>query len=351
LPAPTRRHPTIRDVAEMAGVDKSTVSRMLGGDKTLNIREETRQRISRAVAALGYRPNMAARSLRTARSFSLGITIASLDNPVYSAIIRGAEQGAADAGYSLLIAHMDEAAPDSRVYHRLVEQHRVDGLLVTTLRNEKEHLAALKELQAPFVLVNRKAKGVRNSVVVNDFGGAKAAVEALIRMGHRDIAHLSGNPSRYNARQRLLGYRAALEEAGIPFRPELVVEADYTPDGGERAARVLMETQSRRFTAVFAVTLVAAAGALAAFHQRGFSIPEDISVVGFHDGTVAELLYPPLTTVRVPLEEMGRFAAHALIDIIEGRRRGIAKTFEDVEVIERRSTAPLRASRNLVVRR
>ncbi|MBX6368361.1 MAG: LacI family DNA-binding transcriptional regulator [Rhodospirillales bacterium] len=335
----------------MAGVDKSTVSRMLGGDKTLNIREETRQRISRAVAALGYRPNMAARSLRTARSFSLGITIASLDNPVYSAIIRGAEQGAADAGYSLLIAHMDEAAPDSRVYHRLVEQHRVDGLLVTTLRNEKEHLAALKELQAPFVLVNRKAKGVRNSVVVNDFGGAKAAVETLIRMGHRDIAHLSGNPSRYNARQRLLGYRAALEEAGIPFRPGLVVEADYTPDGGERAARVLMETQNRRFTAVFAVTLVAAAGALAAFHERGFSIPEDISVVGFHDSAVAELLYPPLTTVRVPLEEMGRFAAGALIDIIEGRRREITKTFSQVEVIERRSTAPLRAGSNLVARR
>ena len=150
---------TLADVAALAGVDVSTVSRVLGGSTKQRVREETRQRIAQAARELNYRPNLSARGLRTARTYSLGIAVPLLDNPVYYQIILGAERGAYEKGYSLLIAHIEESAGDEAVYARIAQNNRVDGLLVTTLEDNSAILRAVKHAGIPFILVNRMVRG------------------------------------------------------------------------------------------------------------------------------------------------------------------------------------------------
>ncbi len=314
----------------------------MSNDKTFVVRDETRKRITDAALKLNYKPNPVARGLRISRTFSLGIVVPELDNPVHARIILGAERAAAERGYSMLIAHRDIGMSETSIYERLVQLNRVDGLIVATLQDEKGGVMALNKLETPFVLVNRKAKGVKHFVVINDHGGAQKAVEYLVSLGHRRIAHLSGSPHRYNSKCRLVGYKDGLQRADLPFDESLVVEAGYTQVGGANAARALLDSGIKPPTAIFASTLLVAAGAMSVLREEGIRIPEDMSVIGFNDGSIAEILAPPLTTVRTPLDTMGYQAATSLIDYIEGKGELAGNTLEDVEIIERASTAPLR---------
>ncbi len=337
-----RRSPTISDVAKAAGVSLAAVSRVLSNDKAFVVRDETRRRITDVARDLNYQPNPVARGLRISRTFSLGIVIPELDNPVHARIIIGAERAAAERGYSLLIAHRDNGMVETAIYERLVRQNRVDGLIVATLQDEKVGVPALKELEHPFVLVNRKAKGVKHYVVINDQGGARKAVEHLVSLGHRRIAHLSGAPHRYNSKCRLKGYKDGLLAAGLPFDKELVFEAGYTQTGGAAAARQMLAVSTKkRPTAIFATTLLVAAGAMSALRAEGINVPDDMSIIGFNDGAIAEILAPPLTTVRTQLEAMGYQAASSLISYIEGNGDFVGKTLKDTEIVERASTAPM----------
>ena len=330
--------PKLGDVAKRAGVAKATASRILRNDMTLNVRPETRARVMTSAAELDYRPNPAARGLRTAQTFSIGIIVPQLINPVYPQMIIGADRAVTERGYGLIIAQVKDL-PDPAVYERMVHNNRVDGLLVATLQDEAKYLSVLKTLDVPAVLVNRKARGFANSVLCDEVAGARRATAYLVAKGHRRIAHLAGDPKRFNAQLRLEGYRQALEEAGIGFDPDLVAVSDYDQTGGERAMREILDRPGPRPTAIFVVTLVAAAGALAALHRAGIDVPGEISVLSFHDGSLADMLYPPLTTLAVPLETMGYDAAHGLIDIIEGRRRTIKLALSPGDIIERDSVA------------
>jgi LacI family transcriptional regulator len=308
LPRPTR----LKDVAEAAGVDASVVSRILTGDRELSVRPETRRRVLDAAARLNYRPNRAARTLKTTRTMAIGMIVPELDNVAYATIAQGADRQASKAGYALLVA-------TGSVRDRLrALEGRIDGLLVGVATSETLQVGELGG-SLPTILVNRReAVGVA-SVTVDDGQGAAAAVAYLASLGHRRIGHVAGPQNSDTGRRRLQGYRLELVKQRLEFRPERVAEASYDEAGGAMAADRLLALDPPP-TALFVANVRAAIGAMAAARRHDLRIPDDLSVVGFHDAPVAGYLDPPLTTVRMPLGEMGAQAVESLLGLLEGRR-------------------------------
>lgn len=339
----SRKIVKLKDVAVGAGVDASTVSRVLNNQATQRVSQETRERILAKARELGYQPNPLARGLRTSRTYTLGIAVPQLDNPVFAQILIGATEAAHARGYELLVTLVTDITAGPGVYERLAQTHRVDGLLVSTLEKDEALLKALARASVPFVVVNRQVRGVENSVAHDSFAAARQSTEYLLSIGHRRIAHLAGRLNGYNGTQRLAGYRAALEAAGIRPDPALVAEAGYTLEGGERAMRQILAAKNRP-TAVVAATVLSAAGALRVLHAEGIRVPEDISVMSIHDVQIAEMLYPPLTTLRLPLYEMGRVATDGLIDLLEGKVSKVACVLHPEKLVIRESTAPLQGA-------
>ena len=336
-----RRGPTLSDVAAAADVDSSTASRVLNDEVGHRVGAVTRERVLACAKALGYQPNSLARGLRISRSYTLGIAVPQLDNPVFPEIILGAESAARARGYSLLISHVGDASDDARNYDRLARVSRVDGLLVATLEDDESLAQSLARTSLPFVVLNRKLPEIENHVVFDSFEAAKLATSHLLTLGHRRIAHLAGRQRGYNGTRRLAGYRAALEGAGIAFDADLVVAAGYTFEGGELAMRELLARRNHP-TAIVAATILTAAGALKAMHAQGIRVPGQMSIVGIHDAAIADMLHPPLTTVRLPLQEMGACATRGLIDLIEKKAERVAQTLQPERLVLRESTAALR---------
>ncbi|MCM2310021.1 MAG: LacI family transcriptional regulator [Steroidobacteraceae bacterium] len=332
----------LKDVAEAAGVDTSTASRVLNGEAGHRVAAETRNRVLAAAGRLGYRPNEMARALRTARTRTLGIVVPQLDNPVFPQIIIGATSAAHARGYELLVSLVDAAADSNSVYDRLAHANRVDGLLVSTLEDDATLRGILKRASVPFVLVNRKLRGVANFVVHDNFEAAKASAAYLLSLGHRRIAHVAGRLTGYNGSQRLAGYESALRDAGIEPSPDLVFEAGYTLEGGVRATEALLASR-RMPTAILAATVISAAGALKALHAAGVRVPQDVSVMSIHDLPIADMLQPPLTAMRLPLQEMGKVATEGLIDVLEGKAKSVSRLLPHEQLVVRSSTAPPRS--------
>ena len=330
---------TLMDVAAAAGVAPSTVSRVLRAEKGHRVSVETLERIKAEAQRLAYRPNPTARSLRLARSMALGFVVPQLDNPVFSDSVLAAERAARQRGYSTLLMHVASERAEAAVYRGFAESHRIDGLIVAAQESDVQLVEELRQVPVHTVVLNRRVPGVASFVALESESAARRAVQHLIDLGHRRIAHLAGNPRGFNGGQRLRGWRQALEGAGLKADRRLVVEAGYTFNGGAEAMRRLLESQDARPTAVFAATLLSAAGAMSVLHEAGVEIPRQMSVVAVHDGQIAKLLYPPLTTVSLPNAEMGRIAAESLIDMIEGRGTAVARMLAPGELVVRGSTA------------
>jgi LacI family transcriptional regulator len=334
------RKPTrLKDVAEAAGVDTSTASRVLNNQAGQRVAQETRDRIVAAADSLGYRPNAIARALRTAHSQTLGIAVPQLDNPVFAQIILGATAAAHARGYELLISLVDEASARTNVYDRLAEANRVDGLLVATLEEEASLRRTLQRASVPYVVVNRRIRGVTNFVALDNFEATRTATEFLLSLGHRRIGHLAGRIAGFNGSQRLAGYEAALREAGIDPDPALVSEAGYTLEGGERATQAMLSIR-RRPTAILAATVLSGAGALKALRAADVRVPEDMSVASIHDMPIAEMLQPPMTALRLPTQQMGAVATDGLIDLIEEKVKSVSQVLKPEGLVVRASTAP-----------
>ena len=195
---------------------------------------------------------------------------------------------------------------------------------------------------APFVLLNRRLRGVPNFVVHDNFEAAKTSTEYLLSLGHHRIGHLAGRITGYNGSQRLAGYEAALRAAGIAPDPALISEAGYTLEGGVRATEAMLAAR-RRPTAILAATVISGSGALKALHAAGVRVPQDMSVMSIHDLPIAEMLQPPLTALRLPLQEMGEVASNGLIDMLDGKARVVARVLPPETLVVRSSTAPPRA--------
>jgi LacI family transcriptional regulator len=328
---------TLTDVAALAGVDRSVVSRVINDDPNLNIRPQTRQRVLDTIQKLDYRPNAAARSLRTARAYMFLLFIPDFANPVYAEIIKGAEMAAAKLGYGLMTASSAGVRLGRDHYINLLAQGRVDGMLFAGDESGHE-LEQFRALRLPWMLVNRRIEGSHRYVILDDERGSQLAVEHLIALGHRRIAHIAGPETADTARRRRAGYTSAMAGAGLPVDSRLIVHADYTPAGGTAAMSTLL-AEPERPTAVLVANVASAVGALHAAHTLGLSVPEDVSVIAIHDMPLASHLVPALTTVRMPLSELGRRAIELLAT--SKPEDDITETVtEPVEVIVRASTAP-----------
>jgi LacI family transcriptional regulator len=308
---------TLRDVAQAAGVDVSVVSRVVNRSPTLRISEATRVRVEAAIRDLGYRPNVQARGLRLAKTWTIGFVLPDLMNPFYAPIVDGAEQRAAESGYMLVIVReLDRAqgAGDELFFERLMHQDRVDGLLVASGRVEDEVLRSLDAEDRPVVIVNRRVPGIAGSVVVDDEAGAFVATKHLTDLGHRRLAHVTGPEHIDNTVRRRAGFESAARR--VHADTVTVHGSGWDIESGYRAARDLFLTHD--VTAVVATNIVVGTGVMGAAQEHGLNVPSDLSVVALHDYPVAEYLRPPLSTVVLPLERLGRVAVEVLLERLDG---------------------------------
>ncbi len=314
---------TLKDVAALAVVDPSTVSRVLNGKAVGRVRPETRARILEAATRLNYQPNILAKGLRQRKSHTIAAVIPDLVSPHIPEMLKGVKQGAKEQGYALFISYLDQGSLEQEQHLALLRESRVDGLVLLSDTLKDDIITELIAMNSPFVLVNQRVAASNNFVIVDDLAGGRMAVGYLAGLGHTRIAHLSGELMVDCALRRFQGYRQGLDDYGIPFHHALVEESSLISwlDGKRAMERMLARRPQP--TAVIAGNIVIATGAMAAIRGAGLRIPEDISVVGIQDALLAEVLAPPLTVVGMPLYEMGRLAAVALIDLLTGRASGI----------------------------
>jgi LacI family transcriptional regulator len=333
------RRVTLRDLARVAGVDPSTVSRVLNGDETLTVKEETRRRILRAVEELGYVPNPLARGLRTRRTDTVALLVPDIANPFFPEIILGAERVLSESGMQLILANTDERIERERGLIEALRARFVDGFILATAMTHDETVGELAREGVPFVLVNRAHRDTQHYVVTDDRRATAEMVRHLVSLGHRRIAHLSGPLYTETGLDRLRGYREALLEAGLPFREEYVVEGDFKESSGYTGVRRLMAVDPPP-TAVVAANDLMAIGALAALKADGVPVPRRVSITGFNDIPLAAHVQPPLTTMRMPRLEMGMASARLLLALLEGRRDVLAPVVLPAELVVRESSAP-----------
>jgi LacI family transcriptional regulator len=310
--------PTIADVARLAGVHASTVSRALDPAARHRISAAVAERVSAAAEQLGYRPSALAAGLRSGRSHTVGVLVPDLTNPVFPPIVQAIEAALARAGYVTLLASTEaDAAKEAMLIRRMAAQG-ADGIILASAASGSPAPEAAARLGLPLVLVNRRLPGTELPAVVSeDAAGIGLAVQHLVALGHRRIAHLAGPSGVATAADRLRGVRAALRAAGLA--PVAVERAPaYTRGAGAAAARALLRAGPGAFTAIVAANDLLALGAYDALREAGLRIPADISVTGFNDMPMADLVDPPLTTVRIQHAAMGEAAAAALLARLRG---------------------------------
>ena len=326
---------TIKRVADRAGVSIATVSRVGADPGTVS--DELRLRVQEAALALNYRPSRAARTLRGLTSKAVGVVIPDLENPFFTAVVRGIDLVLQKAGYTLLLANSDEDAARERNILETLRAEGVAGIIFVPINAARD---AYRDVLAPplhTVAVDRSPSNVRSDLVtVDNVEGTRTGVAHLLAMGHRDVA-LLGGPSRHStAKERERGYEQALRDAGRPLRPELVYYGDFREGGGYDGMKALIALPHRP-TAVFVANNLMTLGAFRALHEAGIRIPEEIAVVGFDDMPWATSLNPPLTVASQPSQEIGSSAADLLLDRIARPDRAIRHLILETKLVVRES--------------
>jgi DNA-binding LacI/PurR family transcriptional regulator len=328
--------PTLEQVAALAGVSRATVSRVVNGSPKVS--PEVRAQVERAVAKLGYVPNRAARSLVTRRAGSVALVVSEpharfYSEPFFAGMVRGVSAVLAETGVQLLLL-IAQDLPDRDRLERYVVGGHVDGVLLASLHGDDPLPATLDRAGVPAVLVGRPAGPFPASWVdADNRGGARAAVAHLAARGRRRIATVSGPLDMGVGLDRLDGYRDGLAAAGLAADPGLVEPGDFTEEGGAAATARLLGRPGPPVDAIFAASDLMAAGALRALRAAGRRVPEDVAVVGFEDSAVARYAQPPLTTVRQPIEEMGRQATRLLLATMAGEAAGMHLILDTVLVV------------------
>lgn len=303
--------PTIFDVAGIAGVSYSTVSRVVNG--LPNIKAETRERVEAAMAQLGYVAHLNARALATGRSNQIGLLVQQIADAFFLGVIEGVDRAVMDAGYDLLLCTTHDRREKEASYVARLTHGMVDGLLVLMPRGLPDYLDGLIEARTPFVLIDHDGDAPGADVVnAANTEGARAAVEHLLDLGHTRIAIITGALATGSSHSRINGWRAALTAAGLSAPDALLVEGDFEEVSARAAAHELLALAEPP-TAIFASNDRAAFGVLTAAAERGLRVPDDLSVVGFDDEPAATRTTPSLTTVRQPLRAMGRTGVERLL--------------------------------------
>jgi DNA-binding LacI/PurR family transcriptional regulator len=339
--APTA--PTIRQVAEQAGVSTATVSRVLAGADTVT--EELSVRVRAAVSALNYRPNRIARSLRARTTRTIGVVIPDIQNPFFTSVVCGIEEVLQTAGYTLLFGNSDEDPARERVHLENLPAEGVAGIIFTPLTQKMADYQALAAARLPLVAIDRSPEGLTmDQVTVDNAEGARQAVAHLLDLGHRRIGLISGPVHLSTARERRAGYEQAFLEAGLSVPEDLIRYGDFRQAGGRASMRELLALGPRP-TAVFVGNNMMTLGALETIHDAGLDIPRDISIVGFDNMPWATWFRPPLTTVEQPTREIGATAARLLLARLREPDRPLQHIILKTKLVVRASSGPVDGQR------
>jgi LacI family transcriptional regulator len=330
------------DVALAAGVHPGTASRALNPATRGRVSPETSRRILKVAERLGYLPNTLARGLRTSKSFVVAMVVPDITNPLFPPMVRAAEQVLSLAGYTLVLTDTDNDADTER---RQVEQLRArgtDGFIIATARWLDPLLEEIADLGVPTVLVNRNIGSRRLPYVGGDERtGVQLAVEHLAGLGHRRMVHLGGPQDTSTGRERASAFRQAVDGMGLPTSKGMVrVCSSYTEAAGADATRRLLKS-GQDVTAILCGNDLIALGALSVLAEHGIGCPADMSVIGFNNMAMVDRLTPPLTTVRLPLHQIGELSARLLLAEIEGgpQNAGAVQTLLGVQLAVRGTTA------------
>jgi len=337
--------PTINDLALHLGVHKSTVSRAMDPARRHLIGAELLQRVEAAARELGWRPNRAAAALSTGRSRTVGVLLPDITNPVFPPILRGIEDALDAEGYFALLANTarrDGGTAAAQVAVERMLAQRVEGFIVATALRDDVWLDGLRKGGARIVLVNRTSdprdgRGLLQAVTSDDALGMRLAVDHLVALGHRRIAHLAGPPGFSTGMARRIGFEQALREHGLA-PAALAVCGAYAIEAGAAAMATLLQAPPA-FTAVVAANDLIALGALQVLQARGVAVPQGMSLIGHNDMPLLDQISPPLTSVRIQHYEMGYRAARLLLEALRGVPGSASTLVLQPELVVRGSTA------------
>ena len=310
--------PNLKQLAASLGVSVSTVSRVLSGRAEQNrIAPATRERVLAAATQLGVIVDQHARGLRLGQTLTIGLVIPDIANPFFAHFASAVEKASRAAGYTVLLCDSQEATAIEQESVHLLQARRVDGMIVAPVGETHQHLLPVKHAGVPIVLMDRVfPQWDVPSVASDNFGGAHMATKYLADRGHRRIGCVQGLPASYANRERVRGYKAGLQEAGLGMDPRLLLGSDFTAEGGYRGAWELCRDPQTRPTALFALGSLLALGALRAIHECGMRVPQDISVVAFDEQPWAQFLAPSLTTVAQPVDALASEAFARLLELM-----------------------------------
>jgi LacI family transcriptional regulator len=332
---------TLSDVASIANVSPSTVSRILNG--TAVVAKDKRERVLKAIEQLNYRPNVIAQGLARGQSMTIGVVTQAISSPFYGEALAGVEEGLEGSGYHALFASGHWQVSEEREALGMLTSRRVDAIILTGSSIPDIELQQLAKT-LPVVIVGRTVPGLEDYCIsVDNKVSCSLGIKHLIALGHRQIAYVSGTATiQADALDRFEAYRQTLESAGLKYDPNLVVEGDYQ----ERSGLFGVETLFARgaiFTAVACANDQSAYGVRLALHRRGIRVPEDVSLIGFDDLQSSAYTTPPLTTVRQPIVEMGRLASKMTLSLLRGTP--VKPSQIHAQLVIRESTAILRGTR------
>jgi DNA-binding LacI/PurR family transcriptional regulator len=332
---------TVKDVAEAAGVSRTTVSFVLNKAEGMRISEETRQKVLQAAESLNYHPDATARSMVKGKTFILGFVVRQEPDKAYadlllSEVMRGISEVVSEHGYHLLFKPVPPEDEKNSLTTLFLER-QVDGLIVSgPLANDQE-IVELFNANAPIILQGRIDYPNIPSVDINNRKAAEKAVNHLIGLGHQRIALITNASLKYSSsKDRLTGFRRALENAGLPYNEDLVFYGDRTPDSGYQAMQNILQS-SIKPSAIFIASDTVALGSLNALYQKNIRVPEDIAIMGFDDIPLSKHLSPPLSTIHIPAHDLGGNAANLLIKWLDQKEIPERDCILDTELIVRES--------------
>lgn len=330
---------TIRDVARQAGVSTTTVSHVI--NETRFVDPETEERVRQAIAQLGYRRNMLARSLRRQETHTIGLLVPDNSNPFFAEVARVIEDAGFAQGYSVILCNSDLSEAKQAAYLDVLLSKRVDGLLLVSSVAQPGPLEQIRAAGVPVVVVDRDVGDlpVDQVMVANDDGGYLAG-DYLLRLGHRTIGCITGLHDETPSSGRVLGFQRALAAAGVPLAAEAVVRGNERYAGGEAAMAELLQ-RDLGLSAVFVFNDVMAIGALSALRRAHVPVPDQVSVIGFDDIVQAAAMVPALTTIAQPVTALGQVSVRLLFERIRQPQRPPSRVALPTHLVERESVRPL----------
>lgn len=334
---------TIKEVSLLAGVSVATVSRVANGNRWVAV--ETQQRVKEAMKELGYQPNTSARALATNRTETIGMIVGDLSGPFYGDLMHRVEKTVRSQGKHLILTSSHGNLEDERDAIEFLLRRQVDALILQVDSLSDADLIAITErIRTPIVLVNRYVPELaQHCVYINNETGGRLITEYFIQQGHREIACITGPLYKPDSRDRLQGFRQALDQAKLSFHQDWVVESDFTESGGSSAMERLLK-RSSNCTAVFCENDLMAYGAIRYAKSQGIQVPQQLSVAGYDDIVMSAYIDPSLTTIHVPIGDMGEQAGKLACAMADKKILKINQHFNP-HLIERDSVQPLKQGR------